>query len=103
MNWMRRLVWRAGGLVRWLLIGVIRGYRLTLAGLLGGQCRFHPSCSHYAEEAIQNVGAFRGLALSAWRVLRCSPFSAGGVDQPPRSAREYDGAIQPRAVWGNAR
>ena len=103
MTWMRRLVWRAGGIVRWMLIGVIRGYRLTLAGLLGGRCRFHPSCSHYAEEAIQNVGAFRGVALSAWRILRCSPFSAGGVDQPPRSAREYDTDTQRRVVPASAR
>ena len=94
MTWMRRLMWRAGGLARWVLIGLIRVYRLSLAGLMGGQCRFHPSCSHYAEEAIRNVGALRGLALSAWRVLRCSPLSAGGVDRPPRPAWRYDGAIR---------
>ena len=99
MSWM----WRAGGLVRWILIGLIRGYRLTLHGLMGGQCRFHPSCSHYAEEAIQNVGAIRGLALSAWRVLRCSPLSAGGVDHPPPPAWVYDGGIHVRDVRASAR
>jgi putative membrane protein insertion efficiency factor len=76
-----------------LIVG-IRLYRVTLGGMLGGQCRFHPSCSVYAEEAIRTVGATRGSALAIWRVLRCSPLSAGGVDYPPaRQAQEYDAVI----------
>jgi putative membrane protein insertion efficiency factor len=73
----------AGWPVRALLIGLIAVYRVTLSSMTGGQCRFYPSCSAYAEQAIRNTGALRGLALSAWRVLRCSPLSAGGVDHPP--------------------
>lgn len=66
-----------------LLVG-IRLYRLTLGPVLGGQCRFHPSCSAYAEEAIRELGWVRGVGLAVWRVLRCSPLSRGGVDYPPR-------------------
>jgi uncharacterized protein len=73
----------AGAPVRALLIGVIRIYRATLAGLLGGHCRFEPSCSAYAEEAVRRHGAIRGSALSVWRVLRCNPFGRPGLDPVP--------------------
>jgi uncharacterized protein len=80
-----------------VLIGLIRLYRASLSGWLGTQCRFHPSCSHYAEDAIRAVGAVRGSALAAWRVARCGPFGAGGFDpapvRRPRSRLEYDGII----------
>jgi putative membrane protein insertion efficiency factor len=79
----RGVLWVAGWPLRSTLVMLIRLYRATLSGLLGGQCRFHPSCSAYAEEAIGEVGVIRGLPLSVWRVLRCSPLSAGGVDHPP--------------------
>jgi putative membrane protein insertion efficiency factor len=95
---MRRSVWVAGGPVRLLLLGLIRIYRVTLGQVVGGGCRFYPSCSAYAEEAIRNTGAIQGLLLSAWRVLRCSPLSKGGVDHPPkrsRWARMYGGVTQP--------
>jgi uncharacterized protein len=74
--------------VRAVLLGAIRIYRATLSGWLGGQCRFYPSCSEYAEEAIRVHGAVRGSALAAWRILRCNPFGAGGIEHvPPRSRR----------------
>lgn len=76
---------------------LIRVYRFVLSGSLGGQCKFHPSCSHYAEEAIRLHGAFRGTLLALWRIVRCGPFTDGGVDQvPPRRIRhvKYDGLIQ---------
>lgn len=66
-----------------MLIGLIHLYRATLSGLVGGQCRFHPTCSHYAEEAIRVHGAARGSALAVWRILRCGPFTRGGVDRVP--------------------
>jgi uncharacterized protein len=67
------------------LIGLIGVYRATLSGVLGGQCRFHPSCSVYAQDAIRNRGAVVGSALAVWRVLRCSPLSRGGVDPAPQA------------------
>ena len=79
----RGLLWAAGWPLRGLLVLLIGLYRATLSGLLGGQCRFHPSCSAYAEEAVGELGVIRGLPLSVWRVVRCSPLSAGGVDYPP--------------------
>ena len=92
----RSVLWLAGWPVRTLLIGLIRVYRMTLAGVLGGQCRFHPSCSEYAQVAIRNRGAVAGAALAAWRILRCSPMSQGGVDPAPAPARRPSSAQSPR-------
>ncbi len=77
-----------GAPARAALVGLIRLYRLTLAGWLGGQCRFYPSCSRYAEEAIRTHGAVRGVALAAWRIARCGPFTAGGVDHVPHARHQ---------------
>ncbi|MHB8510774.1 MAG: membrane protein insertion efficiency factor YidD [Actinomycetota bacterium] len=68
------------------LISLIRVYQATFAGILGGNCRFHPSCSEYAIAAIQQHGAARGTVHSARRLLKCGPWSRGGVDNV-RSAR----------------
>ena len=76
----RRAAWFAGAPVRAVEIGLIRLYRVTLSGWLGGQCRFYPTCSHYAEDAIRERGALRGTAMAAWRILRCNPFGKGGID-----------------------
>lgn len=89
-----RWTWAAGAPARWCLVLLIRAYRLTLSGILGGQCRFYPSCSAYAEEAVRGQGAIRGAGLAAWRILRCQPFSRGGVDLPP-SSRHPRGAPGP--------
>jgi uncharacterized protein len=80
-----RALWVAGWPVRAALLVLIGAYRLTLGRIVGGNCRFYPSCSAYAEEAVRRRGAVRGVALAAWRVLRCSPLSKGGVDHPPGS------------------
>jgi uncharacterized protein len=62
----------------------VRGYRLLLSPLvpqtIGGRCKYHPSCSQYAFEALREFGFLRGSALAAWRLLRCNPWSRGGVD-----------------------
>jgi len=79
----RRALWQAGQPGRWAVIAAIRGYRASLGKLAGGRCRFHPSCSAYAEQVVAEWGVLRGGALAAWRVLRCSPLTAGGVDHPP--------------------
>jgi putative membrane protein insertion efficiency factor len=81
---MKRLTWRVGAPLRALSIGLIKVYRMTLSGMLGGQCRFYPSCSHYAEEAIRTRGFARGWAMATWRILRCNPFGAGGYEPLPR-------------------
>jgi uncharacterized protein len=89
----RRFSWSLGAPARAVLIAAIRLYRLLLSGWLGGQCRFSPSCSHYAEEAVRVHGAVRGTALAAWRLARCGPFTSGGVDHvPPRRTQhaEYE-------------
>ena len=79
----RRWLWLAGWPVRACLLLVIGGYRVTLGQILGGSCRFHPSCSAYAAAAIRHTGAVRGTALAVWRLLRCTPLSRGGLDYPP--------------------
>jgi uncharacterized protein len=66
-----------------LLIAVVQGYRLLLSPWLGSQCRFEPTCSRYALEALQQHGAARGSYLAARRVLRCHPWCAGGLDPVP--------------------
>jgi putative membrane protein insertion efficiency factor len=90
---LRSAVRAASSPVRWLLIAVIRGYRLTLSGWLGGRCKYYPSCSAYAEEAVGRHGVLRGSILAAWRLLRCNPYSKGGVDQVPGHV-PYDGMAQ---------
>jgi len=58
----------------------IKCYQLLISPLLGQRCRYEPSCSRYAVEAVEAEGVMRGLVLSAWRLLRCNPFSRGGYD-----------------------
>ncbi len=79
----RRALWIAGAPFRAILVAGIRLYRMTLSGWLSGQCRFYPSCSHYAEDAIRRRGAVRGSVLAGWRILRCNPFGEGGIDPVP--------------------
>lgn len=65
------------------LILLVDGYRALLAPLLGGHCRFWPSCSVYAQEALEKHGALAGTRLTLSRLLRCQPFSRGGIDPVP--------------------
>jgi uncharacterized protein len=65
------------------LIALLRFYKLAVSPLLGNRCRFYPSCSDYAREAIQYHGAARGTYLAAKRLCRCHPLSAGGIDLVP--------------------
>jgi putative membrane protein insertion efficiency factor len=59
---------------------LVRGYQRLLSPLLPARCKYHPSCSQYALDAFREYGLARGLVLAAWRLLRCNPWSHGGVD-----------------------
>lgn len=69
--------------MRAALRGAIRGYQLAVSPLLGPRCRFYPSCSQYALEALERFGVLRGTYLAARRLLRCHPFHPGGYDPVP--------------------
>ena len=69
------------------LRGLIRGYQLLVSPLLPPSCRFYPSCSHYAAEAIARHGPWRGARLAARRLLRCHPWGGGGYDPVPLDQR----------------
>ncbi len=74
--------------MRKVLILFIRGYQLLISPLLGNNCRFYPSCSHYAQEAIEVHGGVKGLWLTIRRLLRCHPFNPGGFDPVPGNKKE---------------
>ncbi len=65
---------------------LFRFWRNAMAPAIGPVCRFEPSCSHYAEEAIGRFGLMKGGALTVWRLLRCQPFARGGLDPVPGDA-----------------
>lgn len=69
-----------------LMIFFIRLYQRLLSPLLGRHCRFHPSCSQYAMDALRIHGFIRGSGYAVWRILRCQPFCAGGYDPVPGQA-----------------
>lgn len=73
-----------------LLLAVIKGYQLLLSPWLGNQCRFYPTCSHYAEEAIRRHGSLRGGLLAMRRLSRCHPWHPGGIDPVPGTSGEPD-------------
>lgn len=66
-----------------LLIFLLRGYKRFISPILPPACRFEPTCSVYFVEALERRGLLRGMALGAWRLLRCQPFSRGGRDPVP--------------------
>ncbi|MGH2843295.1 MAG: membrane protein insertion efficiency factor YidD [Solirubrobacteraceae bacterium] len=61
-------------------VAPIRAYQRLFSPMLGARCRYYPSCSEYAAQAITKFGILRGLVLAGWRLLRCNPFSGGGYD-----------------------
>jgi putative membrane protein insertion efficiency factor len=70
-------------LPRTLLMGVVRAYRLLLRPWVGQSCRFTPTCSAYALQALEKHGALVGAGLAGWRILRCNPWCHGGCDEVP--------------------
>ena len=69
--------------MRAILLALIRGYQYAVRPLLGANCRFAPSCSEFAGEAVAKHGALKGTLLAARRILRCHPYCAGGYDPVP--------------------
>lgn len=74
---------KTGATMRFILLSIIKGYRLFISPLLGSHCRFYPCCSSYALEAIQRHGVIFGSALTIKRLLKCQPFCKGGIDPVP--------------------
>ena len=70
--------------MKWLLIKLLRGYKKYISPHMGDNCRFTPTCSEYAMEAISIHGSLKGMLLTVWRVLRCNPFGKVGYDPPPQ-------------------
>lgn len=72
-----------------VLVGLIRGYQSVISPMTGPTCKYYPSCSQYALVAIRRHGALRGVRLAVWRLLRCNPWSKGGVDDVPEAPRKH--------------
>ncbi|WP_081638834.1 MULTISPECIES: membrane protein insertion efficiency factor YidD [unclassified Desulfurobacterium] len=69
-------------MVKRVLIEIIKGYKRFISPVLPKSCRYYPTCSDYAILAIEKYGIFKGVLKALWRILRCNPFSSGGVDYP---------------------
>jgi len=69
-----------------VVLGLLRAYRWIVSPLLPPACRYVPTCSEYAMEAVERCGVIRGSAKAAWRVLRCHPFTRGGLDPVVKSS-----------------
>jgi putative membrane protein insertion efficiency factor len=80
-------------MVRAVLIALVKGYRLFLSPSLGSSCRFEPTCSRYALEALQGHGTLVGAYLSAARIARCHPWCAGGLDPVPEHPSRLFGRL----------
>ncbi|KXI30028.1 membrane protein insertion efficiency factor YidD [Paraglaciecola hydrolytica] len=76
--------------LRLVPIGLIKIYQKVISPMLGPHCRFHPSCSQYAVEALQEHGVIVGSSLSVKRILKCHPFNDGGVDHVPKKKKNSD-------------
>jgi uncharacterized protein len=84
-------------LARRLAVLPIRLYQLAISPALGDRCKYEPSCSRYAIQAVQRYGVLRGVVLAAWRILRCNPWSHGGYD-PVERQRLFRLRPRPRAT-----
>jgi hypothetical protein len=87
--------------MRSLVVLPIKAYQRLISPALPRSCKYHPSCSQYAVDAVTTFGVFRGLVLAVWRVLRCNPLSDGGFDSVERQrlfrrVRPVDPAVRPK-------
>ncbi len=85
-------------LARRALMAAVRGYRYFLSPLMASHCRFYPSCSSYALQALEQHGAVRGSYLAGRRLLRCHPFNAGGYDPVPGSGTDCESGCEPHGA-----
>ncbi|MEO6606094.1 MAG: membrane protein insertion efficiency factor YidD [Aeromicrobium sp.] len=76
--------------MKYPIIWFLKGYRYAISPLYGQVCRYHPTCSAYALQAVETHGAIRGVYLAARRVMRCHPWAAGGYDPVPASRNKLD-------------
>lgn len=79
------------------LLAVLAVYKRWLSPALPASCRFTPTCSEYAAEAIARHGALHGSALALWRIARCNPFARGGLDLVPEVQRHFPGCAHPHS------
>ncbi len=96
---LHRVLWVVGYPFRLVLVGLIRGYQRFISPLFGPSCRLHPCCSQYGLEAVQRHGAFKGTLLTGARVVRCNPWTKGGINPVPaeghwRSPVNLDGTAR---------
>ncbi len=78
---------------------VLRGYKRFISPMMLPACKFTPTCSEYAMEAVEHYGVVRGFAMAVWRVLRCNPFSKGGLDPVVKESKAH--ICQNRADMGH--
>jgi putative membrane protein insertion efficiency factor len=89
----RRVLRWVAGLPALVLLGVLRGWQLVVSPTYGQTCRFYPSCSSYAVDAVREYGAARGSWLAVRRLLRCHPWNPGGYDPvPPKNGSAHSAA-----------
>lgn len=83
MQWVRRLIKIISRILVWLLLLPIRFYQVAITPYTPPSCRFTPTCSEYARQALIKHGPVKGLALAIWRILRCNPWGDSGYDPVP--------------------
>jgi len=95
------MIWLAP---RNLLIAFVIGWRKAISPLYGDVCRYHPSCSSYGLGQLQQRGVIRGVALTAFRIVRCNPWSKGGTDEVKPAATSFvvlkNGFVTPKPTKG---
>ncbi len=80
----------ASALPRKILLGLVRGYQIAISPMFGPSCRFYPTCSNYAMDAIREHGALKGAMLAAVRLAKCHPWHPGGFDPVPGKNNRHD-------------
>lgn len=86
-----------------LLLAAIAAYQRWISPLMGRRCRYEPTCSSYAAQAVGRFGVVRGAVLASWRLLRCNPFSHGGFDPVPDRFTLKVGPVDPADYHREAR